>query len=154
MQYFGYESSKTMEEAAAKLETMNVGSNDGVQADKVRLRSRPSGLEGLFGRIGRTGSSTSGRCAGRAWGGEVGRRTATDATDFEHDYERIPTTTTRYPSHAMQVVDPELAAKREAKKAAKAAEKAEKEAKKAALKAGEDARRQMLLTQADPNDAL
>jgi len=54
----------------------------------------------------------------------------------------------------MQVVDPELAAKREAKKAAKAAEKAEKEAKKAALKAEEDARRQMLLTQADPNDAL
>lgn len=87
MQYFGYESSKTMEEAAAKLETMNVGSNDGVQADKVRLCSRPSGLEGLFGRIGRTGSSTSGPMRGArvGRGGEVGRRTATDATDFEHD---------------------------------------------------------------------
>ena len=64
MQYFGYESSKTMEEAAAKLETMNVGSNDGVQADKVRLRSRPAGLEGLPDRIGRTGSSSSGPMRG------------------------------------------------------------------------------------------
>ena len=57
-------------------------------------------------------------------------------------------------SHHKQAVDPELAAKREAKKLAKAAEKAAKEAKKAALKKEEEERRLLLTTQPDPNDPL